>query len=157
MYADGAPPELLDVQSEPGADESSSQLADVAGWSACGIAFIGSIAVAAQSIGFGPIGCTLRARLGIPCLACGLSTAGLRLFHGELWTLAREDFLGMLFLLGIALVALAQIRYVLEERYFGSAKRRFNTQFSGLVLAVLLAAHWIATLSGVVHLAPLRS
>lgn len=127
-----------------------SDAADVVGWSAIGIATVGAIAVGGQRLlGFGPGACAARSLLGIPCPVCGLSTAVVSLAQGDVFGALGDDVLGVAFIGLIAVLALGHLGRVLGV---SSPPRPLAT---GLVAAGLLVAHWLATLTGVVPLAPL--
>lgn len=99
----------------------------------------------------GPAGCLLRTTLGIPCPLCGLSTVGVKLLRCDVIGAVRHDALGSAL---IALLSVMTIGLVLRLR-FAWLLRPAGRWAWALPVAVL-ALHWVATVSGVVALAPLR-
>lgn len=128
-----------------------SDAAEVIGWSAVGIAVVGSIAVGGQQLlGFGPSACAARTLLGIPCPVCGLSTVVVSLTRGDVFGALGDDVLGVAFIGVTALLALGQLGRVL-----GVSRRSPRPMVAGLLASSLLVGHWLATVTGVVPLAPL--
>ena len=125
--------------------------ADVVGWSAVGIAAVGLVAVGSQRLlGLGPDGCAARVLLGVPCAVCGVSTSAVEVAHGHLGGAIAADGLGVAFILTVAVLAAVHL-----ARTVGVRRAAPLPTGAGLVAAGLLAAHWAATVTGLVALTPL--
>jgi hypothetical protein len=126
--------------------------ADVIGWSAAGITAVGLVAVGSQRLlGLGPDACAARVLLGVPCPVCGLSTSAVELAHGHFGGAIAADGLGVAFILTVTVLAAAHL-----ARTVGVGRAPPLPTGAGLVAAGLLAAHWAATVTGLVALTPLR-
>ena len=125
---------------------------DVAGWVAAGTLAVGGAGALCQRVlHVGPRGCVLRAAIGLPCPLCGLSTVGVKLARLDLVGAIRHDLLGVALiavLLAMAVSVVVRLRLVRLPRPSGA--------WAWGVPVAVLTAHWIATLSGAVTLAPLR-
>ncbi|HEY5887532.1 MAG TPA: DUF2752 domain-containing protein [Acidimicrobiales bacterium] len=131
--------------------DDSGPAADVIGWSAVGIGAVGIVAVGSQRmLGLGPHACAARALLGVPCPVCGLSTSAAELAHGQLGRAIAADGLGVAFILTVAVLAGVHL-----ARTIGVGRAAPLPTVAGLVAAGLLAAHWAATVTGLVTLTPL--
>jgi hypothetical protein len=88
--------------------------------------------------------------LGVPCPVCGLSTSAVGLAQGHLGLAIAADGLGVAFILTVAVVAGLHLARVLGVRRAAPLPAG-----AGLFAAGLLAAHWAATVTGLVALTPL--
>lgn len=133
------------------ATDDPGPAADVVGWSAVGIGAVGLVAVGSQRLlGLGPDACAARVLLGVPCPVCGLSTSAVELAHGHLGGAIAADGLGVAFILTVAVLAAVHL-----ARNVGLRRVAPLPPGSGLFALGLLLAHWLATVTGAVTLAPL--
>lgn len=128
---------------------------DVVGLVAAGTLAVGAVGALCQRVlHVGPQECVMRAAIGIPCPLCGLSTVGVKLTHLDLVGAVRHDPIGVTLLAVLALLAAA----VLIRPHLAQVARvpRLRGAWAWAVPGAVVVAHWIATLSGAVMLAPIK-
>jgi len=120
------------------------------GWAAVGVLAVGGAGAFVQRVlEWGPLSCSLRAALGVPCPTCGLSTVAADLVRVDPAAALRRDPLGAALLVALAVVAVVHLVRTFVRPVVLPARA------AAIGLVAIALAHWAATLSGVVHLAPL--
>ena len=112
----------------------------VTGWLAVGAAAIGAGLLGARALGHQVGPCALRSHTGVPCPGCGLTRLAVHVTEGRLGTAATGDLPGLLLLLAVAVVAVAQVAALR-----GRSLPWLRGPALPLVLGGLLAAHWALT------------
>ncbi len=142
--------ELTPVADPPRATGERSRH-DILGWTAVGVVGVGGAAYLCQRVlEIGPQRCAMRQVAGIPCPICGLSTVVSRGVRGDVLGALRLDTFGTVLLAVVAALAVLQI-----VRSLGLTAKRIPMAPAMIASVGLLLGHWVATLTGLVPLAPL--
>ena len=127
----------------PLAEHGGPQFGSMAGRAAVAVAGLGLGLVAAHAVSIPTPPCPLRSATNFPCPFCGMTHVARNLIEGHVGLVARHDPAGLVLAAALGVVVVAQVTAMIR-RTDGPAFMSSRTL--GIVLLVVLAAHWGTTI-----------